>query len=142
MNADGSNVKNLTNHKAADTFGRWNPVYFLFSVEPQQKQLTTLGKVKRTRLLQNYPNPFNPETWMPYYLAEEAVVAVRIYNVKGELIQSFDIGKQLAGAYMARGEAVYWDGRNNLNQPVSSGTYFYELLADKSSQTRRMVLVK
>ena len=142
MNADGSNMKNLTNHKAKDTFGRWNPIYFLYSVEPQQKQLTTLGKVKRTSLLQNYPNPFNPETWMPYYLAEEAFVTVRIYNIKGALVRSFDIGKQPAGAYMTQEKAVNWNGRNNLNQFVSSGTYFYELLADKSSRTRRMVLMK
>jgi len=142
MNADGGDVKNLTNHKAKDTFGKWNPIYFLFSVEPQQKRLTTLGEIKRTNLLQNYPNPFNPETWMPYYLAEEAFVTVRIYNIKGALVRSFDIGKQPAGAYMTQEKAVNWNGRNNLNQFVSSGTYFYELLADKSSRTRRMVLMK
>ena len=142
MDADGSNVKNLTNNPAKDFSGSWNPVYFMLSVEPQQKRLTTLGEVKRTSLLQNYPNPFNPETWIPYNLVKEAFVTVRIYNINGELVRSFEIGKQLASAYLNREKAVHWDGRNNLGQPVASGIYFYQLLADGFSQTRRMVLMK
>ena len=35
-----------------------------------------------TTLLQNYPNPFNPETWLPYKLAQDASVTIRIYKVK------------------------------------------------------------
>ncbi|MBI1924579.1 PD40 domain-containing protein, partial [Candidatus Poribacteria bacterium] len=98
MDADGSNVKNLTNNPAKDFFGKWNPVSFLLAVEPQQKQLTTFGEIKRTSLMQNYPNPFNPDTWIPYHLADESAVTVRIYNITGELVRWFEIGKQPAGA--------------------------------------------
>ncbi|HIE28901.1 TPA: T9SS type A sorting domain-containing protein [Candidatus Poribacteria bacterium] len=142
MDADGSNVKNLTNNPAKDFSGKWNPVYFMFPVEPKRKQFTTLGEVKRTTLLQNYPNPFNPETWIPYHLVNEAFVTVRIYNLKGELVRSFETRKQPAGAYLNREKAVYWDGRNNLGQAVASGVYFYQLLTDRFSQTRRMLMVK
>jgi len=142
MDADGADVKNLTNSPATDFFGRWNPVYFTFSVEPQQKQLATLGEIKRANLLQNYPNPFNPETWIPYHLDKVISVKLRIYNLQGELVRSFEIGKQPAGAYLKREKAVYWDGRNNLGQPVASGIYFYQLLVDGSSLTRRMLLMK
>ena len=51
-----------------------------FAVEPFGLRLTTLGQVKRTALLQNFPNPFNPETWLPYRLAADASVTLRIYN--------------------------------------------------------------
>ena len=142
MQADGAGLKNLTNHPDNDTDARWNPQFELRSVEPQSKYFTTLGDIKRTSLMQNFPNPFNPETWIPYYLAEATTVTVRIYNVKGELIRSINVGKQAAGAYTNRQRAVYWDGKDDTGQSVSSGVYFYQLLADDFSETRRMVVMK
>ena len=142
MLADGSGMKNLTNHPENDTDARWNPQFELRSVEPQSKYFTTLGNIKRTSLMQNFPNPFNPETWIPYYLAEDAFVTVRIYNVKGELIRSINVGKQPAGAYMNQQRAAYWDGKDNTGQSVASGVYFYQLLADDFAETRRMVVIK
>ena len=142
MLADGAGVKNLTNHPGNDTDARWNPQFELRSVEPQSKHFTTLGNIKRTSLMQNFPNPFNPETWIPYYLADDATVTVQIYNVKGELIRSIDVGKQAAGAYTNRQRAAYWDGKDNTGQSVASGVYFYQLLADGFSETRRMVVMK
>ncbi len=142
VDADGGVAKNLTNNPEKDYFGRWNPVYFLRSVEPQDKHFTTLGAIKRTSLMQNFPNPFNPETWIPYYLADAATVTVRVYNVKGELIRSIDVGRQAAGAYTTRQRAAYWAGKDNTGQSVASGIYFYQLLADDFSETRRMVVMK
>ena len=142
MDTDGGAVKNLTNNDEKDFFGRWNPVYFLHSVEPQDKHFTTLGAIKHTSLMQNFPNPFNPETWIPYYLAEVATVTVRIYTTKGELIRSLDVGRQAAGPYMNRKRAAYWDGKDDTGQAVASGVYFYQLLADNFSETRRMVVMK
>ena len=142
IQADGAGLRNLTNHPENDTDARWNPVFELRSVEPQSKYFTTLGDIKRTSLMQNFPNPFNPETWIPYYLADAASVTVRIYNVKGELIRSIDVGKQAAGAYTNRQRAVYWDGKDDTGQSVASGVYFYQLLADDFSETRRMVVMK
>ena len=140
--ADGAGLKNLTNDPGNDTDARWNPQFELRSVDPQSKHFTTLGDIKRTSLMQNFPNPFNPETWIPYYLAEPATVTVRIYNVKGELIRSIDVGKQAAGAYTSRQRAVYWDGKDDTGASAASGVYFYQLLADDFSETRRMVIIK
>ena len=112
------------------------------AVEEQWKLLTTLGEVKYTTLLQNYPNPFNPETWIPYVLAEDAFVTVRIYSLNGELIRTLDIGKQPRGIYVSPERAVYWDGTDEAGEPVASGMYFYQLVAGGFKQTRRMVLLK
>ena len=142
MLADGTALKNLSNDPENDTDARWNPQFELRSVEPQSKYFTTLGDIKRTSLMQNFPNPFNPETWIPYYLADAASVTVRIYNVTGELIRSIDVGKQAAGAYTSRQRAAYWDGKDDTGQSVASGVYFYQLLADDFSETRRMVVMK
>ncbi len=97
---------------------------------------------KQTRLLPNFPNPFNPETWMPYQLAESTNVTVTIYDAFGRAIRQFDLGRQSAGNYTGRERAVYWDGRDNSGQEVSSGLYFYTLKTDTLTQTRRMVIVK
>ena len=113
------------------------------SVEPRGNfALTMFGDIKRTALLQNFPNPFNPETWIPYTLADNADVNVRIYNVEGKLVRKLDIGYQRAGSYLSREKAVYWDGRDQLGESVSSGIYFYTLKADAFSDTRRMVILK
>ena len=93
-------------------------------------------------LFQNYPNPFNPETWLPYALAKDAPVAIRIYDVKGRLVRQLDLGKQKADSYLGKEKAVYWDGKDRTGEAVSSGLYFYMLKAGDFQATKRMVIVK
>ena len=95
-----------------------------------------------TELLPNYPNPFNPETWMPYRLAHATDVTLTIYDTKGIIVRQLDLGHQPAGYYTDRTKAAYWDGRNNLGEPVGSGVYFYQLQADNFSATRKLVILK
>ena len=97
---------------------------------------------KKTTLLPNYPNPFNPETWIPYHLAYASDVMLTIYNTKGAVVRQLYAGHQPAGFYTARTEAAYWDGRNENDELVASGAYFYQLRAGDYSATRRMVIVK
>jgi hypothetical protein len=96
----------------------------------------------RTALFQNYPNPFNPDTWLPYQLATDAPVSIRIYNTQGQLIRLINLGNQKAGIYMTKDRATYWDGQNATGQAVSSGVYFYQLKAGDFFATRKMVIVK
>ena len=93
-------------------------------------------------LLQNFPNPFNPETWIPYQLAQDGDVVIRIYNQNGRMIRSLYLGKQNAGIYVTREKAAYWDGRDGTDERVASGIYYYTLRAGNSSATRKMVIVK
>ena len=97
---------------------------------------------EETALLANYPNPFNPETWIPYQLAESADVTIAIYDMSGQLVRRLALGLQTAGMYRSRSRAVYWDGRNQLGEPVASGLYFYTLTAGEFSATRRMLILK
>ena len=97
---------------------------------------------KRTVLLANYPNPFNPETWLPYQLANDAEVAIRIYSSAGQLVRYMNLGFQQAGYYIGKSRAAYWDGRNDLGEQLASGVYFYQLSTSESSVTRKMVIRK
>ena len=99
-------------------------------------------KVQETKLLPNYPNPFNPDTWIPYQLSEVSTVTVKIYDVTGSLVRTINVGHKPVGYYLTRERAVYWDGRNEKGESVSSGVYFYTLITDHYTQTRRMVIVK
>jgi hypothetical protein len=103
---------------------------------------TTLGDVKRTALLQNFPNPFNPETWIPYQLAVAANVSITIYTIQGHRVRRIEVGERSAGVYLDKETAVYWDGRSDNGELVSSGVYYYHLRADDFYATRRMVIVK
>ena len=97
---------------------------------------------EETALLTNYPNPFNPETWIPYQLSESAEVTLTIYDMNGQLVWRLAVGHQAAGMYRSRSRAAYWDGRNQLGEPVASGLYFYTLTADEFTETRRMLILK
>ena len=113
------------------------------AVEPSAALVTTtLGQIKRSALLQNFPNPFNPETWMPYVLAADAPVTVGIYDAQGHIVRQLNLGLQQAGSYLSQAKAAYWDGRDRLGEPVSSGIYFYTLRAGTFQATRRMVILK
>ena len=98
--------------------------------------------VQETKLLPNYPNPFNPDTWIPYQLSEGSTVTLKIYDVTGSLMRTIEVGHKPVGYYLTRERAVYWDGRNEKGESVSSGVYFYTLNTDTYTQTRRMVIVK
>ena len=88
-------------------------------------------------LSQNYPNPFNPSTKFKYSLPEGRHVKIIIYNINGERITELVNNFQNAGTYEAT-----WNGRNDLNQQVASGTYIYSVTAGDFVQTKKMILLK
>jgi hypothetical protein len=104
--------------------------------------LTGVGKPGHSLLLQNYPNPFNPDTWMPYQLKDSTQVTIQIYDAKGGLVRTLDLGQRSAGFYQSQNRAAYWDGRNDAGERVSSGVYFYTLTAKDFTATRKMLILK
>jgi hypothetical protein len=94
----------------------------------------------RFALEQNFPNPFNPETWVPYQLARQSAVTIRIYRPTGELVRTLDLGQKEAGFYSDKSRAAYWDGTDDTGQRAGSGVYFYTIQADGFAATRKMLL--
>ena len=83
-------------------------------------------------LHQNYPNPFNPSTTIQYDLPRSAHAVLTIYNVLGEEVKTLVDEMQEAGY-----KSVEWDAST-----VSSGIYFYRLVAGTFSDVRRMMIIK
>jgi FlgD Ig-like domain len=96
------------------------------------------GAPRLPALRQNRPNPFNPATMISYDVpAGGATMTLRIYDVSGRLVRTLVDGRRLAGTHNA-----VWDGRNDAGAPVSSGIYFYQMIAGSFVEARRMVLLK
>jgi hypothetical protein len=87
--------------------------------------------------LSNYPNPFNPETTINFSLNEAGPVELAIYNIKGQKIKTL-VNETLP----AQNYNIVWNGRDDNNQQVSSGVYFYRMNTSTYTSTRKMILMK
>ena len=117
-------------------------IAFREGIAKLQILLETITVPNKTKLLVNYPNPFNPETWIPYHLAAATEVNLTIYAANGTLVRTITLGHQPAGIYRSRTRAAYWDGKNEIGEPVASGIYFYTLKAGDFTATRKMLIRK
>ena len=91
----------------------------------------------------NYPNPFNPETWIPFQLAQDAVVKLDIFSSDGELVRTLNLGPLSAGLYLDRGRAAFWNGRNGGGEDVASGVYFGVLSVDDNKKyVQQLIMCK
>ncbi len=95
------------------------------------------NQIQDFTLNQNFPNPFNPTTVINYKLEitnyENAKLV--IFNVLGERVKEFILDKSES--------SVVWNGTNNFGNQVSSGVYFYKIIANsKSSSVKKMVFLK
>ena len=94
--------------------------------------------ISTNKLIGNYPNPFNPETTIYFEttnLHENS--RIEIYNLKGQKVKTL-INDQLdEGSHH-----VVWDGKDDNENAVSSGVYFYKLQTGNFSETKKMILMK
>ena len=83
-------------------------------------------------LSQNYPNPFNPTTTIRFAVPNSGPVSLRVYDLLGREIAVLVDGPLTPGYYAARFDA----------HSLSSGIYFYRLVASGLVETKKMQLVK
>ena len=53
-----------------------------------------------------------------------------------------ELGHIPAGNYVESSKEIYWDGRTEDGEQVSSGTYFHQIEAGDYTETRKMVILK
>lgn len=103
----------------------------------EYKQFTTSALPDRFILRQNYPNPFNPETKISFTLPKQERVVLEIINLLGQKVRTL-LDKTVASG----SHEIIWDSRDDNNQTVASGVYFYRLSAGNNSAVKKMVLLK
>lgn len=89
-------------------------------------------------LYPNYPNPFNPSTTIIFKIKNSKTISLIIYDLMGkEVKRLIDNEFYYSGSYKTS-----WNGKNNSNQSVASGVYYFRLIGDIIIITRSMVLMK
>jgi hypothetical protein len=83
-------------------------------------------------LFQNYPNPFNPITNVKFSILNSGQVKLIVYDIQGREVQTLVNESLKPGTY----EATF-DGSQ-----LTSGVYFYKLITDGYSETRKMLMIK
>jgi histidinol-phosphate aminotransferase len=130
----------MTQHLRVSTGTRFEMEQFIFHLRdilsgPGRR----LGSLifKSPELFQASPNPFNSSTLIRLHLPSVQSARLDIYDVQGRLVR-----RLLDGIAGPGEQALTWDGRDASGAPVSTGTYFYRLIAGKDVITRRMLLIK
>jgi len=83
-------------------------------------------------LSQNYPNPFNPVTNIQFSIPKTGNVKLLVYDAAGKEISALVNEQLLPGIYKVDFDAADY----------SSGVYFYKLVAEGLTVTKKMVLIK
>jgi len=110
----------LTN-SATTTFGSPEPIFVGLGSSDFDNTLS-----------QNYPNPFNPQTRIRFTLNQASDVELKIYDSAGRLVETLISGQRSAGVH----EPVF-NGSG-----LASGVYFYQLIIDEKTETKKMTLIK
>jgi hypothetical protein len=92
---------------------------------------------KEFALYQNYPNPFNPATEIKFDIPKESHVKIVIYDITGKEVRTLVDEVVKPGAYR-----ILWDGTDNSGNKVTSGIYFYRMIAGSYVSVKKMVLIK
>ncbi len=90
-----------------------------------------------TALRSVYPNPFNPIARIAFDVSERSRVTLAIYDVSGRSIAVLVDREMEPGRY----EAV-WNGHTGTGRTAASGIYFCRLVAGRTVETKKMVLLR
>jgi Secretion system C-terminal sorting domain len=81
---------------------------------------------------QNYPNPFNPTTVIRFSLSGVSNTLLKVCDVTGKEVETLVNERLQAGTY----ESTF-DGSR-----LASGVYFYKLITEEFSETKKMLMLK
>lgn len=84
------------------------------------------------KLVHNFPNPFNPITTFTYQIPQRAKIALSIYNLNGQLVETLINEEIEPGIYNRQWNASH----------LSSGIYYYRFEAGDHIEKGRCVLLK
>lgn len=83
------------------------------------------------------PNPFNPLTTVTFELSRRQDVNVSVYDLRGRPVRLLISGSHAAGRHR-----VTWNGRDESDREVASGTYIVRLETESDVDERKMMLIR
>ncbi len=138
------NIPNINSNGLADfnfnivpEHGTTNTIHFTYETgSPTNEDTVPFAGVV---LGQNSPNPFNPETTIRFALTNDNPqnTDLVIYNVRGQQV------RRITGLKTHQGQgSVVWDGKDDNNNDVTSGVYYYRLEGETNTAAKKMLLLK
>jgi hypothetical protein len=88
-------------------------------------------------LAQATPNPFRDATSIRFSVPSRTHVSIEVYNILGQKVRQLVDETLDSNSYVRE-----WDGRADSGASVSSGIYFYKMVAGDYSATRKAVVLK
>jgi hypothetical protein len=108
-----------------------------FAVQPGSPKSAAAQLPRRYNLYQNYPNPFNSATIIRFDLPASGDVRLTVYNILGQKVIELENGYLPAGQH-----SIHWDARNASGDRISSGVYFYRIVAGDYEKSKKLLLLK
>ncbi len=132
---------NLPPEVAETMFYNFNSPMILYT-EAQQYAAKVAGRDEAVvpmcfRWLPSYPNPFNASTTLTFELDRADWVTVAIHDVHGRTVVTLANGSYPPGAHR-----LTWNGRDEADQPVSSGIYICTAKSSRHAVSQKIALIK
>ncbi|HQJ75145.1 MAG TPA: T9SS type A sorting domain-containing protein [Bacteroidota bacterium] len=117
----------LKNIAGFDTTIVWS-----FKINAPIVSVKNLENEIKYELKQNYPNPFNPTTNISFSIKNPGNVKIILYDASGREIKTILNNYMQVGTY-----TITFDASS-----LSSGSYFYQIITNDFTQTRKMQVIK
>ncbi|MDP8285472.1 MAG: T9SS type A sorting domain-containing protein, partial [Candidatus Electryonea clarkiae] len=88
-------------------------------------------------IILTYPNPFNQSTTVKINISNDHFSNVSIFNVQGQLVRSLFDGNLSPGQHH-----LNWNGSDESNRFVTSGTYFLMLTTENEFLTKKITIIR
>jgi len=89
------------------------------------------------KLLNAYPNPFSANMRIYLDLPKQAELKVSIYNLKGQVVKSWQPSRYPAGQ-----SSLTWDATSDDGSKVASGIYIWKVISGKEMQSCKVAVIK
>ena len=84
-----------------------------------------------------YPNPFNPSVEMNLFVENLGTYKINIHNIRGELINNWDVKFTQKGNHI-----IQWNAMNYSGSLVPSGVFFISVTNQNRSKQRKVLLLR
>lgn len=84
-----------------------------------------------------YPNPTSSHSLIRYEVIKGADVQFNIFNARGQLVKSYDLGYRPGGSW-----SLNWDGTDASGKACPNGLYFVRMTSGNQNYMRKAVLLK
>jgi hypothetical protein len=109
----------------------------LTGIDEQETEI--LPTTSQYLTLNNYPNPFNRATIIRFEVnKQQADISLFIYDSRGNLVN-----KLIENKRFSKGQhEVTWNIDESMGESISSGIYFYKLIANRQMCVKKAILIK